>query len=53
MTDQIIDESNLTHDFIFELFESIPSDTESIIGDESDFEEENNTFIAVTNLYNK
>lgn len=39
--------SDLTHDLIFDLFRSIQSDTELIIGNESDFEEDNNTFILV------
>lgn len=34
MTDQIIDDSDLTHDLIFELFKSIPSDIELIISDD-------------------
>jgi len=47
MTDEKIGEKDLTHDLIFQLFESIPSDDESIIGDESDFEEDDYTAIEV------
>jgi len=47
MTDEKIFEKDLTHDFIFQLFESIPSDDESIIGDESDFDEDHYTAIEV------
>lgn len=39
MTNQIISDSDLTHDLIFEWFENIPNDVKWIIGDESDFEE--------------
>lgn len=46
MTNQIKGDLVLTHDLIFEIFESIQSDGESIIDDGLDFEE-NDTIIEV------
>lgn len=49
MKDRYIDEADFVWSMIliFELFESIPSETESIIGDESNIEEYDNAFIEV------
>lgn len=42
---------DLSHDELFEIFESIPSDCESIIGDESDFEEDVTDVVEVFNIF--
>jgi len=50
---QKINIDQLTHDQLFELFESIPSDQESIIGDESDLEEDITDILEVFYVYFK
>lgn len=51
MDHKLINIDQLTHDDLFELFESIPSDQESILGDESDFEEDITDILEVFYMY--
>lgn len=51
--DQKINVDDFTHDQLFEMFESIPSDQESIIGNESDLEEDITDILEVFYIYLK